>query len=146
MPVLRAERVIAVRHRPISALGARGWAFLLPIGGADVRLFGGKGEIPPACERDSAALRLRHLGAPPLPCGESESISCILSYLTIAIKVYCRSIQRGFSVYCRCADINAKSLNIWCSSLPGTIFSSPECTRLGHYSRGPINQGDKYCL
>ena len=48
MPVLRAERVIAVRHRPISALGARGWAFLLPIGGADVRLFGGKGEIPPA--------------------------------------------------------------------------------------------------
>ena len=47
MPVLRAERVIAVRHRPISALGARGWAFLLPIGGADVRLFGGKGEIPP---------------------------------------------------------------------------------------------------
>ena len=47
MPVMRAERVIAVRHRPISALGARGWAFLLPIGGADVRLFGGKGEIPP---------------------------------------------------------------------------------------------------
>ena len=63
MPVLCVERVIAVRHKPISALGARGWAFLLPIGGADVRLFGGKGEIPPASERDSAALRLRHLGA-----------------------------------------------------------------------------------
>ena len=73
MPVLRAERVIAVRHRPISALGARGWAFLLPIGGADVRLFGGKGEIPPAGERDSAALRLRHLGA--LPGGPGNHAS-----------------------------------------------------------------------
>ena len=48
MPVLCAVPMVAVRHRPISALGARGWAFLLPIGGADVRLFGGKGEIPPA--------------------------------------------------------------------------------------------------
>ena len=58
MPVLRAERVIAVRHRPISALGARGWAFLLPIGGADVRLFGGKGEIPPAREGNHASTGL----------------------------------------------------------------------------------------
>ncbi len=59
MPILRAERVIAVRHRPISALGARGWAFLLPIGGADVRLFGGKGEIPsPSREGNHASTEL----------------------------------------------------------------------------------------
>ena len=40
MPLPCAVRVVAVRHCPISALGARGGAFCMSIGGADVRLFG----------------------------------------------------------------------------------------------------------
>ena len=62
------------------------------------------------------------------PCGESESIACILSYLTIATKVYCRCIQRGFSVNCRCADSDA-IIHIRVSSFwPGATFLNRKCT------------------
>lgn len=37
---VRVVSMVAVRHSPISALGARAGAFYMPIGGANVRLFG----------------------------------------------------------------------------------------------------------
>ena len=40
-----AMLMVAVRHCPISALGARDGAFCMSIGGADVRLFGEKAPL-----------------------------------------------------------------------------------------------------
>ena len=39
---VRAMSMVAVRHSPISTLGAQGRAFCMSIGGVDVRLFGEK--------------------------------------------------------------------------------------------------------
>ena len=51
VPVQRAESVIAVRQSPYSALGAHGGASCMPIGGADVRLFGEKRMLAGAIDR-----------------------------------------------------------------------------------------------
>ena len=48
---VRVVSMVAVRHSPISALGARDGAFCMSIGGADVRLFGEKSMLFCTIER-----------------------------------------------------------------------------------------------